>query len=225
MSAVAEAYLETYDRLTTLARELTDAELAAPVPACPGWSVRDTLAHLTGVAVDLVAGEGSVASPDSTARHISDRADDPVEAVLDEWAAVVDRLAELLAAAGSGLTAAAIDVWTHEQDMRNAIGRPGGRDAPGLGLTLKAAIAADQRIQQAGLAPMHLVTGDKTWFLGAGAHEGAGVRLELDPYEAARMLMGRRTYREMAAYPWEGDPAPYLPLLHQFTAPERSLEE
>ncbi len=225
MSAVADAYLDTHRRLTALAGELRDAELAAPVPACPGWSVKDTFAHLTGVAVDLVAGAGRVAAPDRTARQVSDRANASLSAVLDEWASVVDRLAELLAAAGSGLTAVAIDVWTHEQDLRNAIGRFGGRDAPGLRLTLKAAISADQRIQAAGLAPMHLVTGEKTWFLGADAVDGADVRLELEPYEAARMLMGRRTYQEMAAYPWVGDPTPYLPLLHQFTVPERSLGE
>ena len=225
MTSVADAYLDTYQRLTALAGGLTEAELASPVRACPGWSAQDTLAHLTGVAVDLVAGEGRVAAPDSTARHVSDRADDSQEAVLDEWAAVVDQLADLLAAAGSGLTAVAIDIWTHEQDIRNAIGKPGGRDAPGLQLTLKAAISADQRIQQAGLAPVHLVTGEKTWFLGNGARDGADVRLDLDPYEAARMLMGRRTYEEMAAYPWVGDPTPYLPMLHQFTVPEQSLGE
>ena len=126
---------------------------------------------------------------------------------------------------GLGATAVAIDAWTHEQDIRNAIDRPGGRDAPGLHLTLKAAVAADQRIQREGLPPMHLVTGDKTWFLGSNARRGADIRLVLDPYEAARMLLGRRTYEEMAAYPWTGDPTPYLPLLHQFTVPEESLGE
>jgi hypothetical protein len=145
--------------------------------------------------------------------------------VLDEWAAAVEPLAELLRAAGSGLTAVAIDLWSHEQDVRNSVDKPGGREAPGTWLTLKAAVAADQKVRAAGLAPMHLITGEKVWFIGEGAREGAEVVLELEPYEAARMLMGRRTYEEMAAYPWVGDPAPYLPLIHQFTVPERSLDE
>jgi uncharacterized protein (TIGR03083 family) len=225
MSTVADAYLDTYERLIALVDELTAEELAVPVVACPGWSVKDTIGHLTGVAVDLVAGEGNVAASDSTARQVADRAEVPVAAALAEWAGAIEDLAALLTAAGSGLTAVAIDIWTHEQDIRNALGRPGGRDGPALQLALKAAVSADHKIQQAGLPPMHLVTGDKTWFLGSGARDGADVRLELEPYEAARMLLGRRTYEEMAAYPWVGDPTPYLPYLHQFTVPEQSLGE
>lgn len=225
MADVSEVYLETYRRFSALAAELTSDELAIPVVACPGWSAKDTIGHVAGIAVDLVAGEGTVSASDSTARQVEERRDRPIGAVLDEWAAAIEPLTALLRAAGSGLTAVAIDLWSHEQDVRNAINRPGGRDAPGLWLTLKAAVSADQKVRAAGLAPMRLVTGEKTWFIGDGAREGADVILELDPYEAARMLMGRRTYEEMAAYAWVGDSAPYLPLIHQFTVPEHPLGE
>ena len=225
MADVAEVYQDTFDRFCQLAGQLSDEELAMPVVACPGWSAKDTIGHVAGIAVDLVAGHGQVAQPDSTARQVEERRDRSITDVVSEWAEAVQPLTELLRAAGSGLTAVGIDVWSHEQDVRNALGRPGGREAPGRDLTLKAAVSADQRITSAGLAPMHLITGDKTWFLGAGARDGAEVVLDLDPYEAARMLMGRRTYEEMAAYPWVGDGAPYLPLLHQFTVPEHPLGE
>ena len=225
MADVSEVYLETYRRFSALAAELTSDELAIPVVACPGWSAKDTIGHVAGIAVDLVAGEGTVSASDSTARQVEERRDRPIGAVLDEWAAAIEPLTALLRAAGSGLTAVAIDLWSHEQDVRNAINRPGGRDAPGLWLTLKAAVSADQKVRAAGLAPMRLVTGEKIWFIGDGAREGADVILELDPYEAARMLMGRRTYEEMAAYAWVGDSAPYLPLIHQFTVPEHPLGE
>ncbi|MBT8194127.1 MAG: maleylpyruvate isomerase family mycothiol-dependent enzyme [Acidimicrobiia bacterium] len=225
MADVSEVYLETYRRFSALAAELTSDELAIPVVACPGWSAKDTIGHVAGIAVDLVAGEGTVSASDSTARQVEERRDRPIGAVLDEWAAAIEPLATLLRAAGSGLTAVAIDLWSHEQDVRNAINRPGGRDAPGLWLTLKAAVSADQKVRAAGLAPMRLVTGEKIWFIGDGAREGADVILELDPYEAARMLMGRRTYEEMAAYAWVGNSAPYLPLIHQFTVPEHPLGE
>ncbi len=225
MADVAEVYLDTYERFSALAADLTETELAMPVVACPGWSAKDTIGHVAGIAVDLVAGEGQVAAPDSTARQVTDRRSRTIQQVLEEWAGSVTPLADLLRAAGSGLTAVGIDVWSHEQDVRNAVGRPGGRDAPGMWLTLKAAVSADQKVRAAGLAPMRLTTGEKIWFIGEGARDGVDVVLDLDPYEAARMLMGRRTYEEMAAYPWVGDAAPYLPLIHQFTVPERSLGE
>ena len=225
MANVAEVYLDTYTRFRGLAAQLTEAELATPVVACPGWSAKDTIGHVTGVAVGLVAGAGEVAAPDSTERQVQERRDRPLAAILEEWAGAVGPLTALLQAAGSGLTAVAIDLWSHEQDVRNAVGTPGGRDAPGLWLTLKAAVSADQKVRAAGLPPMLLITGEKTWYLGDGARQGADVVLELDPYEAARMLMGRRTYDEIADYPWVGDCAPYLPLLHQFTVPEQSLGE
>ena len=225
MADVAEVYLDTYRRFAGLAAELTEAELATPVVACPGWSAKDTIGHVTGVAVDLVSGEGRVAAPDTTERQVRERRERPVQMILDEWAEAVGPLADLLRAAGSGLTAVGIDLWSHEQDVRNAVSKPGGREAPGLWLTLKSAVAADQKVRAAGLPPMLLITGEKTWYLGDGARDGADVVLDLDPYEAARMLMGRRTYDEMAAYPWVGDPTPYLPLIHQFTVPEQALGE
>ena len=225
MADVAEVYLDTYRRFSALAAELTGDELATPVVACPGWSAKDTIGHVTGIAVDLVAGEGTVSASDSTARQVEERRDRPMADVLAEWSGAVEPLVELLRASGSGLTAVAIDLWSHEQDVRNSVGKPGGREAPGVWLTLKAAVSADQKVRAAGLAPMRLITGEKTWFIGEGAREGAEVTLELDPYEAARMLMGRRTYEEMAAYGWVGDGSAYLPLIHQFTVPERSLDE
>ncbi|MEE9184700.1 MAG: hypothetical protein V3U39_09530, partial [Acidimicrobiia bacterium] len=143
-----------------------------------------------------------------------------------EWSAAVPPLVELLEQAGSGLTAVAIDVWTHEQDARNAVGQSGGRDGLGLAMALKAAIASDQAIQAVGLPPMQITTGDKTWYLGKEARQvDAAVTLDVDPYEAARMLMGRRTYDEMRAFDWQGDPEPYLTYLHRFTVPEQSLGE
>ena len=225
MADVADVYVDTYHRFSGLMAELTPQELAMPVKACPGWSAKDTVGHVTGVAVGLVDGEAGVAGSDSTARQVEERRSRSIEEVLEEWAGVVEQLVSTLRAVGSGLTAVGIDVWTHEQDVRNSVGHPGGRDAPGMLLTLKAAVSADQKIRAAGLPPMLLITGDKTWYLGEGAREGAEVALDLDPYEAARMMLGRRTYEEMAAYPWKGDPSPYLPLLHQFTVPETALDE
>jgi uncharacterized damage-inducible protein DinB len=47
---LAEAYVETRRHLVEIARELSDDELGTTVPASPAWSVKDVVAHVTGIA-------------------------------------------------------------------------------------------------------------------------------------------------------------------------------
>ena len=48
-----DAYDRTRQRIDGMLRE-RDVVVAAPVPACPDWSVRDVAAHLMGLARDVV---------------------------------------------------------------------------------------------------------------------------------------------------------------------------
>ena len=45
-----------HNELTELAATLSAEQAAAPVPALPGWSVRDTYAHVAGISADFVTG-------------------------------------------------------------------------------------------------------------------------------------------------------------------------
>lgn len=56
MADLAGAYAEARGRLQNLLAGLDQAALAARVPACPAWTVLDVLAHLAGVAADVVNG-------------------------------------------------------------------------------------------------------------------------------------------------------------------------
>ena len=56
-------YEEARQRIVEVIREATssdDAAAARPVPACPGWRVRDVLAHLCGNCTDIAAGNIAV---------------------------------------------------------------------------------------------------------------------------------------------------------------------
>jgi hypothetical protein len=53
---LAGAYADARRRLTDLLVGLDEAALMGPVPACPAWTVRDVLAHVTGVAADVGSG-------------------------------------------------------------------------------------------------------------------------------------------------------------------------
>lgn len=50
---VARIYQDTRERITSLLSDLDDAALNTAITACPGWSVRDVVAHLAAVADDF----------------------------------------------------------------------------------------------------------------------------------------------------------------------------
>jgi hypothetical protein len=53
---VARIYHDTKERITLLVSGLDDAALNTAVAACPGWSVRDVVAHLAATADDVGSG-------------------------------------------------------------------------------------------------------------------------------------------------------------------------
>ena len=68
---LADLYCETKDRIVGLLDDSDAAQWNRPVPACPGWSVRDVVAHLTAVALDLLDGRLTVPPSDAeTAEHV-----------------------------------------------------------------------------------------------------------------------------------------------------------
>ena len=52
----ARIYQETRERISALVTGLDDAALSTAVAACPGWSVRDVVAHVAAVADDWADG-------------------------------------------------------------------------------------------------------------------------------------------------------------------------
>jgi uncharacterized protein (TIGR03083 family) len=118
---------------------------------CPDWSVGDVYAHLVGGELWMHAGgvAPDVPLPRFVQEPVDERRSRPAAAVLDELAAVIaEREAQLDAdpldptrpaatAWGAPITyerqlmMRAFDVWVHEQDIRRAVGAPGGLATPG----------------------------------------------------------------------------------------------
>jgi uncharacterized protein (TIGR03083 family) len=132
---------------------------------CPGWSVRDQLAHVIGTELMLLGQPSPPAlAPVPAYVHnplgemneawIEERRTRSGEEVLAEFVAVTRRRTDELRAMsdeewatptpspvgevpyGDFMTVRAFDSWVHEQDLRRAVGRPGGRDGAGEALTL-----------------------------------------------------------------------------------------
>src|SRR4029453_16185463 len=126
---VLALWVDGQQQLSALGRTLTDHQAEAHVPACPRWTVRDLFAHQAGVAADILAGRlDGVATDEWTGRQVGERAGLSLAETLDEG----DRSAGPLAEARGALEELDVrllaDLWTHEQDIRGAIARPGNRD-------------------------------------------------------------------------------------------------
>ena len=120
-------YQDTQSRLAALVAGLDARALATPVPACPGWTVQDVVAHELAVTEDALAGR-LTGPPDEeqTAAQVARFRGHDIADMLASWAVTAPQFAEL--AAAFEVWPAVIDIVSHEQDIRGAIGRPGARD-------------------------------------------------------------------------------------------------
>src|SRR5436305_1642837 len=81
-------YEQTRQRIVDVVRRATSIDETAasrPVPACPGWRVRDVLAHLCGNCTDIAAGNIADAGTDAwTAAQVDARREVPLAELLAE---------------------------------------------------------------------------------------------------------------------------------------------
>lgn len=163
------AWRQTADDILTLLGELGPREWELPTD-CPGWTVRDVVAHLAALEHEMATGEGPGAI-DTGAREVvstftqagvdARRGRTPADLMSElhtahEQRAEQLRTADLTDPAGTPdrtpgeivwdwqtlLRNRAIDMWVHEQDIRRATDRPGGMDTPGADVTTAVFTAA-----------------------------------------------------------------------------------
>ncbi|MFI8993343.1 maleylpyruvate isomerase family mycothiol-dependent enzyme [Streptomyces sp. NPDC053542] len=96
--------------------------------ACPGWTVRDVLAHCAAALVRIVEGrlEEGVFLPEANAADVAERADWPLARILDELERGFTEAGPAIAKYEDGtLDAVALGEWVHAGDVREAFGVPG----------------------------------------------------------------------------------------------------
>ncbi|MEW2306915.1 maleylpyruvate isomerase family mycothiol-dependent enzyme [Streptomyces sp. NPDC006655] len=123
------------DTLIPLLRARPDADFALPTAACPGWTVRDVLAHCSAALMRVVDGrfEEGVFSPASNDRDIAERADWSHARVLDELERGMTEAGEVIAGRADGvLDRVALGEWVHAGDVRDTLGEPEAYAGAGL---------------------------------------------------------------------------------------------
>jgi uncharacterized protein (TIGR03083 family) len=191
LGELVEAYAQTVQHLVDLGRTMRPDDAARPTD-CPGWSVLDQIAHVASLEA-MVAGEPEPdvdVSHHAHVRHsfgtkveryVESRRGRDLEEVLDE---LEERLEERLTFYRSGtewaerevpgpfgtttwgelLALRTFDIWMHEQDVREAVGRPGGLDSGAAALAISQLFAQLPRIvaRDAAIEPGNAVVLDLT---------------------------------------------------------------
>jgi uncharacterized protein (TIGR03083 family) len=195
-------YRETRERLTSLLREFDGDALTAMVPACPGWRVRDVVCHIVANVEDALAGGLTIPpSEEDTAAQLARCANRDMGEMLETWAALAPSAEQVIGALS--MWPAVIDVATHEQDIRGAVGRPGARDTRAI-WHCAGWLITDLRTPIA----LAITVEDGEFIVGPpGTIELA---LATSRYQSFRWRMGRRSRTQLAGLNWSGDPAPVL---------------
>jgi hypothetical protein len=257
--ALEGVYEETRRRIVALVKDRdagSAAEAAATaVPACPSWSVRDVLAHVTALYSDIVAGNLQGAGSDAwTAEQVVPRRSMTLDELFAESDEVGPKLAAMLDDFPGWYGKQVVgDAAVHEQDIRGALARPGARDssAIAIGLELQIRAIVHPGATALGIGPVEVRADHRSWVVGTGEPPAGSpddaiaaaiaaapedeptprpepiAHLKADSFELFRAISGRRSAAQIRRFDWATDPEPYLPLfdLWPFTLRSTDLAE
>jgi uncharacterized protein (TIGR03083 family) len=199
---LSQLYTGTQERLAALVAGLDTTALATPVPACPGWSVHDVVAHEVAITQDALAGRlTGPPSDEQTAAQVARFRGHDFGDMLATWAQTAPQFGEIIAA--FEVWPAVIDIVSHEQDIRGALGQPGARDCEVVRFSAETVLSV-----LAPPVPMRVTVEDAQFRV--GPEEGDELGLATTRFEALRWRLGRRSRAQLAALNWSGDPAPVL---------------
>jgi uncharacterized protein (TIGR03083 family) len=214
---LSRLYRDTRERVISLVSGLDDEALDTRLPACPRWSVREVLAHLTAVAEDAVAGRlAGIPTEDETAAQVARFRGRDVAEIMACWAEIASSFERVI---GSfRVWPAVIDVTSHEHDIRGAMGQPAARDT-------QAVWYSAQRLLTGLRPPVSLRVAVEDAEFTVGPDGGPELGLTTTRFEALRWRMGRRSRAQLAGLDWRGDPAAVLDHLVVFGPAGRDVVE
>ena len=204
-------------RVTDLVGNLPDDVLDRQAPATPAWRVRDIVAHLAGGTADIVAGNlEDVASDAWTQAQVDARIDVPLVEVLEEWERCSGTVEPTIEDFPPIMRMMLItDALTHEHDIHGAIGTEGDRASEAVAFAfhgVSRAIGA----QRGDGGALHIVHDGGHAVVGDG---GPTATVRTSRFEIVRAGVGRRSYEQIAAWDWDGEPLVESLVLGRFSPP------
>ncbi len=183
---VAVSYIALRARVIDLLRSTPESSGNIVVPCTPAWTVRQLAAHLVGVPEDILAGRMEGVASDAWTQAQVERFGhlaltelaDMFEGSAPQIDGIIHNFPQPI------ISQFVMDAVTHEQDMRSALGVPGGRDSiavdVGVGFFLNLIVVSDPPLFDA------LVTASAS------------------SWDVLRSLTGRRTVEQMNALGLDG---------------------
>jgi len=121
-----------HDALLPVLQRTPEPAFGRPT-ACPGWSVRDVLAHCGSALSRVVTGELHAFTPELNEIDVAERRIWPLARVLSELADGYLEAGPLIGAADGRLDGIALGEWVHGGDVRAALAEPLAYESDGFG--------------------------------------------------------------------------------------------
>jgi uncharacterized protein (TIGR03083 family) len=203
---VAVSYIALRARVVDLLRSTPESSGDMMVPCTPEWTVRQLAAHIVGVPEDVLAGRMEGVTTDAWTQAQVDlyghltllELADLFEASAPKIDAIIHNFPQPI------ISQFVMDAVTHEQDMRSALGVPGGRDSKavevGVGFFLNLIEVSDPRL-------FNELTSTS-----------------VSQWNILRSITGRRTVEQMNALGLDGEAIALQIVELPFTLPTEAVE-
>lgn len=229
---LAHEYKLSRLRMTDLLRSSPGDVSELRVPACPAWNVHDLVAHVSGIASEIVHGNPPGADSQAWVDAIVDsRRSLTLTELIEEWSTNGPIFEEMASETRRLAVPLGYDNVVHEHDLRHAIGRPGARDSSGVFAAMEVGVwLMSNDLNRRGFGRVVFVAGGREWICGSGE---VRLRLDLDSshvsdtpiWELLRLTGSRRSFDQCSRYPWTGDFEDGLAALLHMDLPTTDLAE
>jgi hypothetical protein len=167
-----------------------------------------------------------VATDAWTGTQVAKRREWPFAAVLDDWSEHAALVEPMMNDIGLPMGQMVFDAWTHEQDVRGALGEPGARDGGAADIALQWFVTSNQAMPSSAQdrpGALHLVLDADEYQIGAGTPVST---VRTSKFEFLRAVTGRRSREQVRAYDSDGADLDGILFVHDFFSPaERDIVE